>query len=515
MLKSVRIKLFLIFTIFLAVFLSLAFLLNFNFLKKYYVYKMESTFYSVYERINETNSNQSKTVEDLLIDMDRFEKISSYILYENSQVIKYASKIVERDETRVRMISKGLADLIFIKKNEIKAAYVYESVSFQPPNFSNKGTINGMRHDSMKRSHVYNSEKKYGEDIIFIKQLDTGEVLVLLSPLHELKKGSKIANEFLLYVGVFTLLLGSIFIFFYSKRITRSIVDLSHIVKSISDLDFSKKYKVKSKDEIGFLGESINLISDELHRAIEDLIEANGKLKEDIERKKEIDEMRKSFISSVSHELKSPIGITRGYVEGLKYNIANNEEKRDRYYNILIDEADKMDKIVKQLLSLSNLESDVFELEKSIFNISVLIDEVVEKYTPNLNEKGIVAKLIIEGDYFIEADYLRIEQVICNYLVNASNHVNKDKYIEARVQQADKKVRVSVINSGKNIPEEDIKNIWDCFYKVDKARSREYGGTGLGLSIVKSIIEHHQGAYGVVNNEIGVEFWFEVNSINF
>ncbi|MCG8485711.1 MAG: ATP-binding protein [Clostridia bacterium] len=299
-----------------------------------------------------------------------------------------------------------------------------------------------------------------------------------------------------------------------SKRLTGPIEELSNIAKSIANLDFSKRLILEKKVEIGILGDSINLISDELQEVMDDLIEANIALKKAIEQKKQIDEMRKSFISSISHELKSPIVIKRSYAEGLKYNIVNDQQEKVRYCDILIDEVEKMDKIVKQLLSLSDLESETFELEQSIFNISVLIDDVIEKFDPILNEKNIETKVITNENYMVNADYLMIEQVISNYLTNAINHIDEDKYIEVSVQAVGEKVRVSVINSGENIPEEDLKNIWESFYKVDKARSREYGGTGLGLSIVKSIMEHHQEKYSVVNRKFGVEFWFELNLIN-
>jgi signal transduction histidine kinase len=270
---------------------------------------------------------------------------------------------------------------------------------------------------------------------------------------------------------------------------------------------------VKTEDEIGILGESINAISEELNKAMNELMGVNDKLKKDIEVKKQIDEMRKNFISSVSHELKSPIGIIRGYVEGLKYNIANNEEKRDRYIEILIDEGEKMDKIVKQLLNLSNLESETFVLEKTVFDVSLLIDELIEKYEPILKEKDLKIKVIHDEGCIIEADILRLEQVLNNYLTNAINHVDGNNYIEIWTQSINNKVRVSVFNSGKNIPEEELENIWESFYKVDKARSREYGGTGLGLSIVKSIMQHHKAEYGVINMENGVKFWLEFKNV--
>ncbi|PAB56216.1 sensor histidine kinase [Anaeromicrobium sediminis] len=528
MIKSVRIKLFIIFTIFLTSCICLSLFMNLKYLEKYYVYKNKSDFYNIYERINEINSKEPETMEAIMDNINRTEKINNVILFPKSPVIKYSSKFGIREGNRDGLIEKPLADLMLTKMSEIKTDYIYEVVKFPTPNFTDDDILKGMGHDQRQRSNIHdlgNKGKKNvildsstsrieEREIVFIKELDTGEMLILRKPLHDIRNNLKIANEFLMFTGGIIIILGSIFIFFFSKRITKPIVDLSHIAKDISNLDFSKKYKVKSKDEIGALGDSINLISEELNKAMDDLIDANSKLKEDIERKQQIDEMRKNFISSVSHELKSPIGITRGYVEGLKYNIANNEEKRNRYYDILINEADKMDKMVKQLLNLSNLESGVFELEKSIFNISLLIDIVIEKHTPIFKEKGIEVKVIIDEDHFVEADVLRVEQVISNYLTNGINHIDEGKYIEVRTKLVDKKIRVSVTNSGKNIPEEDLQNIWDSFYKVDKARTREYGGTGLGLSIVKSIMEHHEGKYGVINREIGVEFWFQLDIIN-
>lgn len=525
MIKSVRIKLFLIFTVFLTFFIGLTLLMNLEFLEKYYFYKNKAIFYDAYERINRSYSNGLEDFRDTIDKIDVTQKIASVVLKKGSPMIKYYSRFRKGNEIDLGIIPKELANEIFIKRSQIKSDCVYEVLAFRTPNSrptedfkrrpsSGQGSkIHDLRQGDT-RNKIEDDSLRAMEDIVFIKELDSGEILILRKPLHEIIENSKIANEFLLYVGLLTIILGSIFIFFLSKRLTGTIVELSHIAKGISNLDFSKKYKVKTKDEIGVLGDSINLISEELHKAMDDLMEANSKLKEDIERKKEIDEMRKNFISSVSHELKSPIGITKGYVEGLKYNIANNEEKKNRYYDILIDEMDRMDKMVKQILNLSTLESGVFELDETIFNISVLIEEVVEKYSPALREKDIDVKISADEDYFVKADYLRIEQVVCNYLINATNHVDEDKYIEIKAQQADKNVIISVINSGRNISEEDLESIWESFYKADKARSREYGGTGLGLSIVKSIIEHHQGKYGVINREIGVEFWFELNLIN-
>lgn len=485
--------------------------INIKLFDKYFVYRSESIFYDAYERIDEVYLDEPESLRRILMEVLGSTFIKSMIIDKETLEVKDPTDLL--DSKRLNAL---IRDLIHKNINKIQTDYFYEVIELPQPIANYNNPINGVIPDPSQRINTdAKAPPKYRiVEIIFIKELDSGDFLVLRKPIHINRDNTRITNEFLLGVGTISILLGSIFVFFFSKQITKPIIELSHVAKSISSLDFSKKYKVKTKDEIGVLGDSINLISEELHEAMDDLMEANSKLKEDIERKKQIDEMRKRFISSVSHELKSPIGITRGYVEGLKYNVANNEEKRNRYYDILIDEAEKMDKMVGQLLILSDLESEVFELEESIFNISLLINIVVEKFNHIFNEKGIEVKVNIDEEYFISAESLKIEQVISNYLSNAINHLDERKYIEIRTELVDEKVRVSVINSGKNIPEEDLENIWDSFYKVDKARSREYGGTGLGLSIVKSIMEHHQAEYGVKNKETGVEFWCEFNIIN-
>lgn len=506
MIKSVRLKLFLYFTIFLTFFVFLSTFMNIKFFDKYFFYRNESIFYNAYERINELNLNETESLQSTLRNVTSTMYVKSTV-YEKETLAVKADSEAHHNKDHIHLMT---IDLINKRIDDIRNGHIYEIVQPPPPGANYNNSVKSVPRKG--RDVDFQAPSGQGvRELIFIKALDTGDFLVLRKPLHVIIDNSKITSEFLIYVGAITILLGSIFVFFFSKQITKPIIELSHIAQSISNLNFSKKYKVKTQDEIGILGDSINLISEELHKALDELVSANAELKEDNDRKKEIDEMRKSFISNVSHELKSPIGITKGYAEGLKYSIVNTEEKKRRYYDMLIDEAEKMDKMVKQLLSLSNLESEAFELEESVFNISILIEEVIEKFDLTLKEKGIEAKITIDNDYFIKADYLKIEQVIINYLTNALNHVDGHKHIEIKTQLIDEKVRTSIINSGNNIPQEDLERIWDSFYKVDKARSREYGGTGLGLSIVKSIMEHHTGGYGVENTDFGVEFWFELN----
>ena len=345
-------------------------------------------------------------------------------------------------------------------------------------------------------------------------RLRNGEILVLSTPIAAINESAAIAGRFSMFTGLITIVLGGIAVFLFAKRFTKPILELNDIAQEMSKLDFSKKYPVQSDDEVGQLGKSINSLSDQLDKAISELKEANEKLREDIERERKIDKMRKEFISNVSHELKTPIALIQGYAEGLKLNVIEDEENRNYYCDVIMDEADKMNRLVKDLLDLSQIESGYIKLEKTEFDISSFVDHVLEKYRPIFMEKGIRLDVKKNENLIVSGDFIRVEQVLVNYLNNALNHVDDNKFIEIEVTSRDDKVRVSVFNSGKAIPADSLDKIWTSFYKVDKARTRAYGGTGLGLSVVRGILEAHHNAYGAENKDNGVVFWFEIDRVN-
>ena len=222
--------------------------------------------------------------------------------------------------------------------------------------------------------------------------------------------------------------------------------------------------------------------------------------------------MRKDFISNASHELKTPIALIQGYAEGLSECVNDDADSREFYCEVIIDEANKMNKLVKNLLSLNQLEygSSMIQYEK--FDIIMVIKGVINKLDYPLKQKEAVVDFVYAGKLFVYADEFKIEEVITNYLTNAINHLDENKIIKVNISQNDKKIRVSVFNSGKQIPDNELENIWIKFYKVDKARTREYGGSGIGLSIVKAIMNAHNNECGVLNKKNGVEFWFELDT---
>ena len=280
----------------------------------------------------------------------------------------------------------------------------------------------------------------------------------------------------------------------------------------MANLNFEAKYTRGGEDEIGILGRNFNRMSAQLEKTVSELKSANNQLQKDIAQKEKIEDMRNEFLGNVSHELKTPIALIQGYAEGLKEGISDDPESREFYCDVIMDEASKMNMMVKNLLTLNQLEFGNDEVQFERFDIVRLVKGVIASCEILVQQAEAEVDFIADDCLYVWADEFKTEQVVRNYLTNAVHHVENEKRIEVRIASEDGKARVSVFNSGKPIPEEDIPKLWDKFYKVDKAHTREYGGNGIGLSIVKAIMESFHQKYGVKNFENGVEFWFELDA---
>ena len=353
--------------------------------------------------------------------------------------------------------------------------------------------------------------------ILLSGQLDNGYELYISIPAVPIDESVEISNQTLILIGIIILLISAFIVSYISKKFTAPIVQLNNITNKMARLDFSQKYRtLDTNDEINELGNNINLMSDKLESTIKQLRENNSELEKDIEEKSKIDDMRKQFISDVSHELKTPIALIQGYAEGLIENVNTDDESRKFYAEVILDESNKMDALVKQLLELMKLEYGKREFRNEKFNIVELINEVIRKCKVMLDDKKIDIKFEHEPEVQVFADSFYIEQVVTNYFTNAIKHakeVNGIRRIEVKItnNEETEKVRVSVFNTGDNISENAISKIWGRFYKEDTSRNREDGGTGIGLALVKAIMTNYKNDYGVVNKENGVEFYFELD----
>lgn len=340
--------------------------------------------------------------------------------------------------------------------------------------------------------------------------LDNGNLFLFRSPLEGIRESVALANRFLAYVGVGSAVLSALIILLVSRKITEPIMELTQISERMSHLDFDARYNGNSKTEIALLGQNINQLSAALQTAISELKSANNELKRDIEKKNKTDEMRKEFLSNISHELKTPIALIQGYAEGLMEGISEDEESRNFYCEVIADEASKMNNIVKKLLTLNQLEFGNNTVTMERFDITALIENYLQSARILCRQREVRLQMESYPPIHVWADEFMVEEVFNNYFSNALNHVAESKVIDVKLTRKENMVRVSVFNTGMPIPEESLPHIWEKFYKVDKARTREYGGSGVGLSIVKAMMEAMNRQYGVLNYDNGVEFWFEL-----
>ena len=469
----------------LVIILSLV-LINSIVLENFYIYSKTATIKQVYQKVNDYYNTENTNV-DLETELKK-------IAYKNNFDI-----LIKTDTNLIIFTSdrEFLSSTYILKDiNEIKSKSIEE----------NETKINV----KVTTDEVNNVSYMFLTGI-----LDNGYVLYIRMPISPIEESVKISNTVLLMIGGITLVVAGIIASFISRKFTNPILQLNDIANKMSKLDFSKKYRITdTEDEINELGRSINTMSDKLESTIKELQKNNIELEKDIEEKSKIDEMRKQFISDVSHELKTPIALIQGYAEGLIENVNSDEESRKFYAEVILDETNKMDKLVKQLLELMKLEYGKREFDNEKFNINELINEVLRKCSVMINEKNIKVYFENKEPIYVYADEFYMDQIITNYLTNAIKHaeeVEKETKIEIKVEKVSNKIRVSVFNTGENIPEEDLQRIWGRFYKLDSSRNRQDGGSGIGLALVKAIMNNYQNEYGVENKKNGVEFYFDMD----
>lgn len=355
------------------------------------------------------------------------------------------------------------------------------------------------------------------EYLILYGTLSNGNLILMRTALESIHESVTVSNRFLFYIGAVAIAISTLITVIVSGNLTNPLRELTDISKRMTELDFEARYVQKSsrRNEIDELGEHMNGLSMTLEKTISELKSANNQLLIDIEQKTQIDAMRREFLSNVSHELKTPLALVQGYAEGLKECINEDAESRDFYCEVIMDETDKMNRMVKKLLTLNQLESGGETVTMERFNLTELICCVLHSAEILLSQREIRVTECPTEPVYVWADEFMVEEVVTNYLSNAIHYAGGAKEIAIRCYQKAGCVRVGVFNTGSPIPPEETDKIWTKFYKVDKARTREYEGSGIGLSIVKAVMESHHRECGVINHEHGVEFWFELDTENY
>ncbi len=362
--------------------------------------------------------------------------------------------------------------------------------------------------------NILQAEDSTTQYILYGKDFANGYHIEIMSQKDVIQENASIATSVTTIIAVVALILSLIYISVYAKRFTKPIIKITEAANKMSNLDFSQKCEVDRADEIGVLSESVNKLSASLDTALTELKTTNEQLVLDIEKERKLEKLRQDFVSSASHELKTPIAIIRGYAEGLKMNVSEQDTAMQEYCDIIMAEADKMNSLVLSLLEASHYSSGMKTLNKEEFELNEFINEFMRAARPIFEEKGITARFRQEEKKLMAfADKAQIERVLSNYVSNACSHAANEKEIVVSVLDSGEKYKVTVFNTGSFIDDKDKDNIFNSFYRADKAHSRKEGRFGLGLSIVKSIMDMHKTDCGFENVENGVEFWFEIEKM--
>ena len=459
--------------------------INGKFLEPYYISKKESRFIELYEKLNDV-SNEDK--------WDSTKKNNSLIHFAEKNNISYL--VIEKDnDVHTNVHDKNML------KNQMMGYFL------------NQAQKESRTLDSTDVYQINQSWDPWNQSyyVDMWGSLDDGSQFLLRSPVESMRESASISNRFLLYIGSVLIVVSILLIWYFSKRITDPIRELARLSDRMADLDFDAKYTSGGSNEIGELGENFNRMSERLEQTISNLKEANYKLQKDIEQKEKRENMRSEFLGNVSHELKTPIALIQGYAEGLKEGVNDDPESREFYCEVIMDEAGKMNRMVKNLLALNQLEFGEDDVQFERFDITSLISGVLQSLDILIEQKEAQVIFRHKNPVYVWADEFKVEQVVRNYVNNALNHIDGEKVIEIKITQENDMAKITVFNTGTPIPEEDLPHIWEKFYKVDKARTREYGGNGIGLSIVKAIMDSFGKGYGAINHTNGVEFWFELD----
>lgn len=349
-------------------------------------------------------------------------------------------------------------------------------------------------------------ENSLDELLISTERFSNG-YLIAITPLSEVNDVIGTMNSYYFIVFAVAFLLVIVISLIYSRFMTRPLVEMSNVAKRISQCDFNDKYNVKSEDEIGLLGESLNLISNNLEKTLSELQDTNDRLKKEINIKEVQEDKRKELIANISHELKTPITIIQGSINGIKSGIYGAE-----MYEDILEETNRMNDLVKEMLDISKLESPSFDINKEPFDLGAVFLKEKDKLRDMIKEKSLEINYNDFDDAIVFGDEKRITQVVTNLLTNAIKYTPDSGKINVLIEPIKEKgqYEFSIENFGVSLSKEELENVWDAFYRKEKSRNKKFGGTGLGLSIVKRILELHNSDFGVESTENSVKFYFSI-----
>ena len=523
----------------------LSFLVNTLFLERYYLEDRKRALVGVYDELQKASVLQLLTTDDFDVSLReslRQGNMSLLVMDSNTSTLKVWSADERLMEERLYANIFGMTPVLTSGESGSLEKYdnnvrtdredIYgEGLEEEEENEDDEMIDDPLYYAEFVITQILEEEQPYTINVVLDRRVRSRSIemwgplgessfFLLRTPLEDIRSSAAAANRFFGYVGVLLAVVGTLLALWLSRRITEPLRQLTDISVRMKELDFSAKYDGKNHTELDILGRNMNELSQKLEETISALRTANNDLQRDLDRRNRQEEMRQEFLSNVTHELKTPIALIRGYAEGLQDGIADNPESRSFYLDTIVEESDKMNVIVQKVLQLNQLEfgDNVVAMER--FDIVDMISNYLDSASILARQEDVNLQFDRRSPLYVWGDPFMIQEVFQNYYSNALHHVEPrsqsgsppEKVIDIRCDVTGGKARITVFNTGRPIPEDSLPHIWEKFYKVDKARTRAYGGSGVGLSIVKAIMQLHHQAYGAENYDNGVAFWFELDT---
>ena len=471
--KTIKTKLFLIFMLLMALLILSGILLNSLFLEHYYIYKNKAILI-----------NTSQTIKDQYISNSNIE--NSY------------------DSIDTISLSYGI-DTLIVDENYNIEYNSFDLKRMHMKKFIDKPTyqaISNFKNGLSQNTVLYVRENESKNKLVCVTNIDNSKYLILTKNVKTIEDSVQIANEFYLIAGLIVFSAGSLFILFFSKKITKPIVEMSNVAENISNLEFDKIVHVNSQDEIGALGESINKISYKLNKSI-------NELKRDVDR-------RKCFLRNISHELKTPINLISSVLQLNKIYLKENKvDLLDKNRKIIIQNCLRLIRTINNFIDSNKISEGYVIPDKKIYNIVEIIENTA--IACNRYIKRAENTLVFDSqqeEIYVSCDKDFITRIVLNLLSNSVKYGKKGGLIKINLALEDDKVCIKIKNDGPKIEKDIMPHIFDRFTKLNKAFNRIKEGSGLGLFMTKALVEIQGGSIGLISNNEGNEFVITMNYLD-
>ncbi len=350
--------------------------------------------------------------------------------------------------------------------------------------------------DNKKISYTLDIDRLKTQIYVYGKVIpDTNYCYIILMSIDPIDATSTVITSQLIYITIISLVISTVIALFMSRKISRPIMKMNETAKKLEKGDYNIVFEKCGYKELDELANTLNSATTSLERT---------------------DEVRRELIANVSHDLKTPLTMIKAYSEMIRDLSGENKEKREEHLKVIIDETDRLTRLVNDMMDLSKIESGKISIVKEKFDFSQVATSLIDRIILSNIDTEHTIKYMIPNDLYVLADRTKIEQVLYNLIINAIKHSGEGKIkINIRVTATQKRVKVEVIDNGVGISKEDLKHIWDRYYKASESFTRNVQGSGLGLSIVKNILIKHNSDFGV-ESELGKgsTFWFDMERVS-